>query len=71
MHEDSIQAYLRLSNARPRSGSWDEQRIEEALDIILRQPNKTGDPRYIARNALKDAKAKLKLREEIVVRRAH
>lgn len=58
-----ILLYKKLEEAR---GTFKEQLIERALDIITAKPNRTGKPRHIARNALSDARKALKLRFEIV-----
>ncbi|HAJ63401.1 MAG TPA: hypothetical protein DCP31_32695 [Cyanobacteria bacterium UBA8543] len=58
-----ILLYKQLEEVR---NSFKEQLIERALDIITAKPNRTGNPRYIARNALSDARKVLKRRVEIV-----
>ncbi|MGE5483447.1 MAG: hypothetical protein ACM3X4_00325 [Ignavibacteriales bacterium] len=40
------------------------ERCDLALDSLVRNPDRTGDPRHLARNALADARKKLRVREQ-------
>lgn len=71
MTKDVEMALRRLQAARARDpGLWNVARHEEALDIVLRSPDKTGNPSHIARNALRDADRKIQNRAVLMDRHA-
>jgi hypothetical protein len=45
---------------------WRTEQAEEALNLLLAQPERQGDPKYLVRNALADARKKLSRRAEIL-----
>jgi hypothetical protein len=45
---------------------WRTEQAEEALNLLLAQPKRHGDPKYLVRNALADARKKLSRRAEIL-----
>lgn len=71
MTRDVEMALLRLQAGRARDPRpWNVDRHEEALDIVLRFPDKTGNPFHIARNALRDADRKMQNRSDLMEQHA-
>jgi hypothetical protein len=65
MHVDVATAIASMQSLVSRYESnnyWRAEQAEEALNILLLQPERQGNPRYLARNALADAAKKLKRR---------
>lgn len=64
MNEDVVAAVLRLQDSlmRGRLHSWRAEQTEEALNGLLSNPHRTGDPFHLERNAMSDARKKLQRR---------
>lgn len=64
MNEDVTVAVLRLQDSllRGRLQPWRAEQTEEALNYLLSQPDRTGNPFHIERNAMSDARKKLQRR---------
>ena len=63
MNPDVTQAVARLQACLRRTSSLHRAHlVEEALDILLAKPNRTGKPWHLVRNALADAAKKLRAR---------
>ena len=63
MTPDVTQAVARLQACLRRTSKLHRaQLVEEALDILLAKPNRTGKPWHLVRNALSDAAKKLRAR---------
>lgn len=64
MNENVTVAVLRLQDSllRGRLQPWRAEQTEEALNYLLSQPDRTGNPFHLERNALSDARKKLQRR---------
>lgn len=64
MKEEVSAAVLRLQRSllRDRIKPWRAEQAEEALNGLLAKPDRTGDPFHLHRNALSDARKKLRRR---------
>jgi len=67
MNDNVTKAVMRLQARLDRtSNPWRAEQAEEALNILLSQPDRDGDPQHLMRNALADASKKLKRRTKIL-----
>ena len=64
MNENVTVAVLRLQDSllRGRLQPWRAEQTEEALNYLLSQPDRTGKPFHLERNAMSDARKKLQRR---------
>ncbi|MES2096820.1 MAG: hypothetical protein V4459_08660 [Pseudomonadota bacterium] len=64
MNDDLTEAVLRLQGSlmRGRLQPWRAEQTEEALNGLLSQPDRTGNPFHLERNAMSDARKKLQRR---------
>ena len=69
-HEVTV-AVLRLQDSLMTGGlqPWRAEQTEEALNGLLAKPHRRGDPFYLQRNAMSDARKKLQRREALMAER--
>jgi DNA-directed RNA polymerase specialized sigma24 family protein len=68
MTEDVTAAVLRLQTSlmHGRLKPWRAEQTEEALNGLLKHPNRTGNPYHLERNALSEARKKLQRRDQLL-----
>lgn len=71
MNDQMSAAVLRLQGSlmSGRLQPWRADQTEEALNILLGKPHRTGEPFHLERNALSDARKKLERRADLLANR--